>query len=282
MTSYHVSPIDRIWRSSHTGRSRGVGLPTGGLIKNNRVVACATLLWGVLLPGAAIVHASSMAPRGLGSPPDVLHIFLLVAGLLTASWIGHCYHRKTAGRVTDQPAGDDGHNDRHVGNDKSVSVNVLSERVFDTMVTLERKRADRSGSAFVLMILDAEPGADARDSAEHTLRRAVPAIMSVTRQIDFLGWRGHQLGVMFTGITAQDGNGVPEILRAKVGAALARSLGVELAGKISISLPEVAPLFTLPKPAHNVAPLTGVEPAAAAPGITPATGGAFAYLNQTV
>jgi hypothetical protein len=241
-----------------------------------RLSSCATLLSGILLP-ATSVHAGNVALRGLGYSPDVLQIFLLVVGLLTLSCIGYCYGRKSTSAATT-----DGKHDSHDANDAHACTNVLTEHVFDTMVTLERKRADRSGSAFVLMILDAEPGADARDSAEHTLRRAVPAIMSATRQTDFLGWRGHQLGVMFTGITAQDGNGTPEILRGKVGAALAKSLGVELAGKISISLPEISPLFTLPKPVHSAVPVSGLQPDPAAPGSAPATGGAFAYSNQTV
>jgi hypothetical protein len=81
---------------------------------------------------------------------------------------------------------------------------------------------------------------------------------------------------MFTGISAQDGSSVPEILRGKVGAALAKNLGAELAAKISISLPEISPVLTLPKPVHNAVPATGLHPDAAAPGIAPETGGAFA------
>src|ERR1700692_4490952 len=62
---------------------------------------------------------------------------------------------------------------------------ALRENVFHSMLTLERRRAERSRKPFVLMLLDAnlENG-----TAEETLRQAVDIVVASKRQPDLVGW----------------------------------------------------------------------------------------------
>src|SRR3984957_4641133 len=80
---------------------------------------------------------------------------------------------------------------------------VLIENVFHSMLTLERRRAERSRKPFVLMLLDAnlENG-----TAEAILKQAVNVVVASKRETDLVGWykQGAILGIIFTEIS-QDG-----------------------------------------------------------------------------
>src|ERR1700693_2134342 len=112
---------------------------------------------------------------------------------------------------------------------------VLAENLFHSMLTLERRRAERSRKPFVLMLLDAnlENGA-----AEQILRQAVEIVVASKRETDLVGWykQGAILGIIFTEVNLEGETPITEILRAKIETAFAKHLGRERAAKIAISL----------------------------------------------
>jgi lipopolysaccharide/colanic/teichoic acid biosynthesis glycosyltransferase len=112
---------------------------------------------------------------------------------------------------------------------------ILMENVFHSMLTLERRRAERSRKPFILMLLDAnlENG-----TAEEILRQAVDIVVASKRETDLVGWykQGAILGVIFTEIS-QDGEvPITETLRSKIENAFIKHMGRDRAAKIAISV----------------------------------------------
>jgi exopolysaccharide biosynthesis polyprenyl glycosylphosphotransferase len=112
---------------------------------------------------------------------------------------------------------------------------VLAEDVFHSMLTLERRRAERSGQPFVLMLLDAT---EENGSSGKVLHQTIDVLALSTRETDLIGWyqKGIILGIIFTELTAVENNPVSEVLRSKIVAALREHIGKERAAKISISV----------------------------------------------
>jgi len=112
---------------------------------------------------------------------------------------------------------------------------VLLENVFHSMLTLERRRAERSRKPFVLMLIDAnlENG-----SAEQILKEAVEIVAVSKRETDLIGWykQGGILGVIFTEVNLEGNQPITQTLRAKIETAFVKHLGKDRAAKIAISL----------------------------------------------
>jgi lipopolysaccharide/colanic/teichoic acid biosynthesis glycosyltransferase len=112
---------------------------------------------------------------------------------------------------------------------------ALEEDVFHSMLTLERRRAERSRQPFVLMLLDA---AERNGSSARILLRAIDAVALPTRETDLIGWykKDAILGIIFTEVATDEKTAIPEILRRKIAAALSENLGAKEAEKIAISV----------------------------------------------
>jgi lipopolysaccharide/colanic/teichoic acid biosynthesis glycosyltransferase len=112
---------------------------------------------------------------------------------------------------------------------------LLAENVFHSLLTLERRRAERSRKPFVLMLLDAnlENG-----TAQEILRQAVDIVVASKRETDLVGWykQGAILGVIFTEVNLEGESPITETLRIKMETAIVKHLGRERAAKIAISL----------------------------------------------
>jgi hypothetical protein len=112
---------------------------------------------------------------------------------------------------------------------------ALPENIFQSMLTLERRRAERSNKAFVLMLLDAnlENG-----SASGILKQAFNVAMVSKRETDLVGWYKENtiVGVIFTEVNLDGDRAITETLRAKIETSLIKHLGQDRAGKIAISL----------------------------------------------
>lgn len=121
----------------------------------------------------------------------------------------------------------------HQGSPQSET--TLSEDLFHSMLTLERRRAERSRKPFVLMLMDAhlENGA-----AEEILRRAIDIIVKSKRETDLVGWykQGAILGMIFTEVSLEGELPITEILRAKIETALVKHLGPDRAAKVANSV----------------------------------------------
>ncbi len=102
---------------------------------------------------------------------------------------------------------------------------VLAEGVFRRIFCWERKRAERSGRCFLLMLVDVESILQAKQS-ERALSEVVSALCSSTRETDLVGWHreGATLGVIFTEICEEGCKALASLLTAvQVEARRARS-----------------------------------------------------------
>ncbi len=118
---------------------------------------------------------------------------------------------------------------------RSQQEEVLVESVFHSMLTLERRRAERSRKPFVLMLLDAnlENG-----SAESILLQAVDILVATKRETDLVGWykNGAIVGVIFTEVNLEGEVPVGDTLRMKIETAFIKHLGRERAARVAISM----------------------------------------------
>jgi hypothetical protein len=112
---------------------------------------------------------------------------------------------------------------------------AVSGTVFESMLNLERRRAERSRKPFVLMLLDAQLE---HASASPILRQAVDVILATKRETDLVGWYKEDsiVGVIFTEVNLQVKQSVPETLHSKIETAIVKHLGPTAAAKIFFSL----------------------------------------------
>jgi hypothetical protein len=104
------------------------------------------------------------------------------------------------------------------------------------MLCLERKRTERSGRHFLLMLLDASKLLK-RSQQSEALEQIFSALASATRDTDVKGWytEGSIIGVIFTEIGSSNAKHVKKTLFAKVAGALSAALGVESARRTSLT-----------------------------------------------
>jgi exopolysaccharide biosynthesis polyprenyl glycosylphosphotransferase len=132
--------------------------------------------------------------------------------------------------------------------DDSLGAEILDQKNFTRMLCLERKRTERSGRRFVLMLLESSALVKAvdRDRAAETVVRALSQSI---RETDITGWYkdGSVLGVIFTEIGAADGKAIAKALLTKVTDALCSTLSIDDIHEIRLSFhvfPEDATRYT--------------------------------------
>jgi lipopolysaccharide/colanic/teichoic acid biosynthesis glycosyltransferase len=113
---------------------------------------------------------------------------------------------------------------------------VLSEETFHRMISLERKRSERSQRPFVLLLIDAglnHPGGDKHGRA---LLEMLFALQGATRETDVTGWYATNsvIGVMFTEI-ALDNNAVLSTILSRIGTVVRDRLDNDQFGRIKFS-----------------------------------------------
>jgi lipopolysaccharide/colanic/teichoic acid biosynthesis glycosyltransferase len=112
---------------------------------------------------------------------------------------------------------------------------VLNEEAFHRMISLERKRTERSRKPFVLMLLDMGNGLRS-DKSEKALDKILSALSQSTRETDVTGWykKNSIVGVMFTEFGAEDRNSILSTMMTRVSETLRNNLSSQLFGLISI------------------------------------------------
>jgi len=113
---------------------------------------------------------------------------------------------------------------------------VLPEEHFHRMICLERKRAERSGKPFLLMLLDT--GRVARNEKNSKVLQDVFAALALsTRDTDVIGWyKDHSIvGVMFTEIAVDLKKSILGTMLVRVSSALRDCLTLEQFSQINIS-----------------------------------------------
>jgi lipopolysaccharide/colanic/teichoic acid biosynthesis glycosyltransferase len=123
--------------------------------------------------------------------------------------------------------------------DSSVAMRqgILQEETFHNMLTLERRRAQRSRKPFILMVLEAGASVEA-EAGDHLLSLVTSALLKSTRETDLVGWykKGVILGVIFTEISLEYATPITEILRAKVVSAIQNELSSKVISKLVVTV----------------------------------------------
>jgi lipopolysaccharide/colanic/teichoic acid biosynthesis glycosyltransferase len=114
----------------------------------------------------------------------------------------------------------------------------LQEETFHNLLTLERRRAERSRKPFVLMVLEADATIEANVTAR-VLSQVTSVLLKSTRETDLIGWyeKGASLGVIFTEISLEFATPITEILRSKVVNALHNELSSSnISSKLAVTV----------------------------------------------
>ncbi len=111
---------------------------------------------------------------------------------------------------------------------------VLDEPSFQRMISVERKRAERSHKSFLLVLLRT-----VNRGGEHNrvLGRILPALSLATRETDATGWYTNEaiVGVLFTEIVTQSRDSLVSTILTRVSTILSSQLTVEQIHQLSIS-----------------------------------------------
>lgn len=112
---------------------------------------------------------------------------------------------------------------------------MLPQDLFIKLLCLERKRTERSGRRFVLMLLD--PGTLLQKAKSPVLPRLLSAITHSTRDTDLRGWykEGAIIGVIFTEIGASEEKDIVQALSAKLTDSLYGNLSIQEVNEIKLS-----------------------------------------------
>jgi lipopolysaccharide/colanic/teichoic acid biosynthesis glycosyltransferase len=112
----------------------------------------------------------------------------------------------------------------------------LKEESFHAVISLERKRTERSKRPFLLMLLHVE-SVIASDKQRKKIGKILSAISSSTRETDIDGWYKDNavIGILFTEIGMDPRKGTVAAMRARVNGLLYSALSFEEFNWISIS-----------------------------------------------
>lgn len=113
---------------------------------------------------------------------------------------------------------------------------VLNEGTFKRMISIERKRTERSRKPFLLMLLDTG-NCQGSEKNGKGLDSIVSALLASTRETDVTGWYKNRatVGVMFTELVVDDKNSILATMLTRVSTTLRDSLTFEQFNQISIS-----------------------------------------------
>lgn len=118
----------------------------------------------------------------------------------------------------------------------TVERNALGEDAFGRMIVVERKRTERSGKPFLLMLLEAgnHQSPEKNGKAFDTM---VSTLLSSTRETDVVGWYKEwtTVGVIFTGLMVDDKHSILNTILTRVSTTLRDKLTFEQFNQVSIS-----------------------------------------------
>jgi lipopolysaccharide/colanic/teichoic acid biosynthesis glycosyltransferase len=114
---------------------------------------------------------------------------------------------------------------------------ILKEDAFHSMLTIERRRAERSGKPFALMVIDSQAVHKNGNTASFVAQLTSVA-SNATRETDYIGWyeEGVVLAVIFTEINLEGKNPIAEVLHSKVVTALREHLDHKDASGLVVTL----------------------------------------------
>lgn len=113
---------------------------------------------------------------------------------------------------------------------------VLNEGTFKRMIAVERKRTERSGDPFLLLLLDTGNHQGSKKN-ENALKNILAALPSSIRETDVIGWFKDQttVGVIFIGIACNDKNEIIRVILRKVSTTLRNQLTPDQFNHVNIT-----------------------------------------------
>jgi len=113
---------------------------------------------------------------------------------------------------------------------------AFQEETFHRMLTLERRRAERSRKPFVLMLLDAQAMFELRNGTSF-VERFTSVVCEATRETDFVGWYKESaiLAAIFTEVSLDGKRPITEVLQSKVVKALRDRFGHKLVSNVAVT-----------------------------------------------
>jgi lipopolysaccharide/colanic/teichoic acid biosynthesis glycosyltransferase len=122
------------------------------------------------------------------------------------------------------------------GGHDSVDTGMLSEALFARLMAVERKRSERSGRRFVLMLL--ERGAQIKPGQkDDLLAKLVDVVRRTLRETDLMGWHRDRevIGVILTELGTGNDQAVVQAVSGKVITALYDSLSIHEINDVKLS-----------------------------------------------
>ena len=119
--------------------------------------------------------------------------------------------------------------------DEYSSLGMLPQELFLKLLCLERKRTERSGRFFVLMLLD--PGNLVKQTKTPVMLNLLSAVSQATRDTDLKGWYEDEaiIGVIFTEIEGAEAKAIVQSLSDKLTDALDQTLTLPEIKQIKLS-----------------------------------------------
>src|SRR3954463_1507982 len=111
----------------------------------------------------------------------------------------------------------------------------MDEDAFRGLLTRERRRAERSGNPFILVLVDARSNKRVADAA---ISKILPVLRPAIRETDTIGWYSDRCvaGVIFTELGDADPAKSALILRGKIEKAMIEGLGKEIFDNMGVTL----------------------------------------------
>lgn len=112
---------------------------------------------------------------------------------------------------------------------------ILKQEAFSRMMAIERKRTERSGEPFLLVLLETD--GQTAEKNDKVLDKIISALLPCSRETDVIGWYKDRttVGGMFTGLAADDKNSVLRMILGRVNSALRNELTSDEFNHVSIS-----------------------------------------------
>lgn len=129
---------------------------------------------------------------------------------------------------------------------------VLDPAAFHRMMSLERKRTERSRMPFVLMLLDA--GAElTADTSSQRFGRMVEALTHLVRETDFVGWyeTNSVIGVVFSGLADADREAVVSTISQRMQSLAVQYLTADQLQRVTVSFHMFPEEWDSPKESRN-------------------------------
>jgi lipopolysaccharide/colanic/teichoic acid biosynthesis glycosyltransferase len=113
---------------------------------------------------------------------------------------------------------------------------VLNEGTLKRMIAVERKRTERSGEPFLLMLLEAG-NPQSLEKNEKALNNILSVLPLSIRDTDIIGWYKDRttVGVIFTGLARKDQSSILSVILSKVSTTLRDQLTPDQFNQVSIS-----------------------------------------------